>query len=127
MGFHHQWDDFEHVKFNHDLCSCGCGQRQDHLNRFDHHDDFQDFCNCHKKHQRLKPLDFGLAQRLRRLLGCKVVVELLSSEEDEQIVGTLCLVGTNFIEICKIVVENEIPHEKVQFIPFNAIKFIKLA
>lgn len=113
------WNEFDMVKFNQDLSPCPCGFHHS----FQHN--FQDVCTCKQMPHRLTPLQFGLAQRLRLLIDCEVLVEFLSGEEDEQIEGTLCLVGTNFIEVCVEADKKAKQKETVFIIPLNAIKFIK--
>ncbi|MGM7635156.1 hypothetical protein [Bacillus sp. Hm123] len=71
------------------------------------HQSHKEHCNCKRNtcrknlcdknfSIRLAGLQDGLNFRLRQLLGCEVMVEL---DNEDQVNGIICLVGSNFVEM----------------------------
>ncbi|QGS69219.1 hypothetical protein CV093_15535 [Oceanobacillus sp. 143] len=110
---HDHFDDHGHHDFHHH------NHRDHHDFRHHNHRDHHDFrhhnhCNHHDSHHherdficdrficdsdfrlRLGGLQGGLNFRLRQLIGCVVKLEL---EENKEIVGNICFVGSDFVEV----------------------------
>lgn len=121
MNFSH-WSEFEDRKFNRDLqdCHCGCGCHS-HNDSYEWLRRFHDDCCCKQEKRRLNRLELTFAQRLRTLVEETIEIELLSGEEDEIIVGTLCFVGADFLDVCV----GRLRRKNVRSIPFHAIKSLR--
>lgn len=132
---HHMYSHYEHInRKNHDHTKCDCNSCSCYQS-YCNHPTIYDKCLddrylCDKNFRlRLGGLYSGMSYRFRQLLHCTVKMEVDCTEECSPILGEICYVGSDYIEVTLTKYSQKGKHHKhkgkLLIIPFNTIKWIE--